>query len=261
MLSHARSHCYHIPQKQTNKRITQIRCDLESIARGTKTQEGIQQRPLTPLALNLFFSPTRYDVPAEQQPSWLVEPVATHELHERAILFRFDIDAAVAVLLGAGAVHPDDAAEAFPLREQVERPVDVVESHLVRHELVQLQLLQAIRNKDENQHASRLNNPETCPDMCMSCWLLLPNLVEILLGQQWDVGLGLEPAEERPDHRPPPEDLVRRDADRRRGAAGHAQDDRLPPALQRNREEERRSISFASNYLPSRHKSVPFGSC
>ncbi len=41
-----------------------------------------------------------------------------------------------------GAVHPDDAADALPLREQLERPVDLLEPHLVRYELLQLQLLQ-----------------------------------------------------------------------------------------------------------------------
>jgi hypothetical protein len=47
-----------------------------------------------------------------------------------------------AVLHGAAVrLHPDDAAEALPLREQVEPAVDLVEAHLVRDELVQLQLL------------------------------------------------------------------------------------------------------------------------
>lgn len=42
-------------------------------------------------------------------------------------------------------VHPNNAPEALPLREQVERFVDLVETHLVRDELVQLKLLQEAR--------------------------------------------------------------------------------------------------------------------
>ena len=47
------------------------------------------------------------------------------------------------VLLGTVVVvHPDDAADALPLGEQVERAVYLLETHLVRDELVQLQLLE-----------------------------------------------------------------------------------------------------------------------
>ena len=47
------------------------------------------------------------------------------------------------VLLGAVVVvHPDDAADALPLGEQVERAVYLLETHLVRDEVVQLQLLE-----------------------------------------------------------------------------------------------------------------------
>lgn len=56
------------------------------------------------------------------------------------------------VQLGGAVVHPDDAAEAPPLLEQVEGAVYVVEAHLVRDELVQLQLL--MMQSRENQDGS-----------------------------------------------------------------------------------------------------------
>uniref|UniRef100_A0A0A9D6H3 Pco147721a n=1 Tax=Arundo donax TaxID=35708 RepID=A0A0A9D6H3_ARUDO len=73
-----------------------------------------------------------------------------------------------------GAVHPDDAAEALPLREQLERSVYLVETHLVRDERVQRHLL-----------------------------------VEVLLCQHRDVILGLDPTEQRAGDRPPPLDVGR----------------------------------------------------
>ncbi len=59
----------------------------------------------------------------------------------------------------------------------------------------------------------------------------MDHLVQVLLSQHRDVVLGLDAAEERPDDRSSPEDLVRRDADRRL-VAGDAEQDRLPPPLE-----------------------------
>lgn len=53
------------------------------------------------------------------------------------------------VLGAAVVVHPDDAAEAPPLLEEVEGAVYVVEAQLVRDELVQLQLLMQRKNRAE----------------------------------------------------------------------------------------------------------------
>jgi hypothetical protein len=62
-------------------------------------------------------------------------------------------------------------------------------------------------------------------------------LVEILLCQDGDVGLGLEPAEERTDDGSPSEDVVRRYADRR-DVVGDAEHDRLPPTLDKSGNQE-----------------------
>ena len=67
------------------------------------------------------------------------------------------------------------------------------------------------------------------------------HLVEALPCQLGDVVLGLDPAEVGADDRPAPHDVERRNADGRR-AAVHAQDHRLPPALD---DTQRRRLSVA----------------
>jgi len=72
------------------------------------------------------------------------------------------------------------------------------------------------------------------------------DLVEALVCQHGDVVLGLDPAEVGADDGPAPHDVERRYADGRR-AAVHAEDHRLPPALDDTGRNEEVSRSLASH--------------